>query len=141
MEIDPHFRRTGALSAKRRNARLRKRAAIGTAVVVTLLVLVWSTRRLFIGGTDIVTDIDPDAEQAVQFDAGGAAAPLIRVETPFVDIAGDPMILRFERAGTARAVPLPGPPTLDAVRLRLSVSASTMTAMTPGPYPSYRICL
>jgi hypothetical protein len=116
MEIDPHFKRTGALSAKRRNARIRKRIAFGAAFAVALVVLIWSSRSLFIGGNDIAADIDPDAEQAVQFDVGGSAAPLIRVETPFVDIAGDPMILRFERAGTARALPLPGPPTLDAVR-------------------------
>jgi murein DD-endopeptidase MepM/ murein hydrolase activator NlpD len=114
MEIDPQFKRTGALSAKRRAARLRRR--IGAAVVAVALIggIGWLVRGLFTGGTEI--EIATDDAQAVQVDAGGAAAPVIRVETPFVDIAGDPMILRFERAGTARATPLPGPPTLDAVR-------------------------
>ncbi len=116
MEVDPQFKRIGALSAKRRAARLRKRAAIGAVVVISICAVGWSARGLFSGGGGIATDIAVDDGQAIQFDAGDQVAPVIRVETPFVDIAGDPMILRFERAGTARAQPLPGPPTLDAVR-------------------------
>jgi hypothetical protein len=114
MEIDPQFKRTGALSAKRRAARLRRRIAAGLAILAVIGGTGWLVRGVFTGGTDTVVAVDDG--QAVQVDAGGQAAPAIRVETPFVDIAGDPMILRFERAGTARATSLPGPPTLDAVR-------------------------
>ncbi len=114
MEVDPQFKRTGALSSKRRAARLRRRLAGGAAVILMVATLGWIGRGLFTGGPEI--DIAATDGQAVQVDAGDQAAPVIRVETPFVDIAGDPMILRFERAGTARAQALPGPPTLDAVR-------------------------
>jgi murein DD-endopeptidase MepM/ murein hydrolase activator NlpD len=116
MDIDPHFKRTGALSARRRTARLRKRVVVGAGVLLALFAVGWSARGFFTGSDDIATDTFPSDEQAVQVDAGDQAAPVIRVETPFVDIAGDPMILRFERAGTARAQAIPGPPTLDAVR-------------------------
>ncbi|MGL4320435.1 MAG: peptidoglycan DD-metalloendopeptidase family protein, partial [Paracoccaceae bacterium] len=55
-------------------------------------------------------------DQPVQIDLGDQGGQAIRVATPFVDIPGDPMILRFEVAGDARAQELPGPPTLDAIR-------------------------
>ncbi len=116
MDIDPHFKRTQERSAKRRAARLRRRIAIGAATVLCIGALAWLARSMFTGGPDDVTEIAAQGDQAVQFDAGGQGGQAIRVETPFVDIAGDPMILRFETAGTARAIEVAGPPTLDAVR-------------------------
>jgi Peptidase family M23 len=116
MEIDPQFKRTGALSAKRRSARLRKRIALGAVAAIAVCGVGWMARGLFTGDAEVATGVVDGDEQAIQFDAGDQAGPVIRVETPFVDIAGDPMILRFERAGTARSQTIPGPPTLDAVR-------------------------
>jgi murein DD-endopeptidase MepM/ murein hydrolase activator NlpD len=123
MEVDPQFKKSAAPAARRRAARMRRRAAVAALIVLVVAGIGW-TGRGWIGSwftPGPVGDGDPallaDAgDQAVQMDLGDQGGRAIRVETPFVDIAGDPMILRFEAAGTARAQDLPGPPTLDAVR-------------------------
>jgi murein DD-endopeptidase MepM/ murein hydrolase activator NlpD len=117
MDIDPQFKRTGQTSAKRRAARLRQRVAVGLAGAVVCGLLGWGIWGLWPtgSGTDIAT-VEGDGDQIVQVDEGAQTAASIRVETPFVDIAGDPMILRFESGADRKAVELPGPPTLDAAR-------------------------
>ena len=63
-------------------------------------------------------DIDPDGEAGfVQVADTEEAAPPVRPSTPFVDIAGDPMILRFESADQTGPKVMAGPPTLDASRI------------------------
>ena len=116
MDIDPQFKRTGQTSAKRRAARNRRRAVVGAVSLAVLGLIVWGGWGLFqpVENTDIAADTG-DGDQIVQMDTGQPAAA-IRVETPFVDIAGDPMILRFETGADRKAVSMPGPPTLDAVR-------------------------
>ncbi len=118
MEADPRFKSSAAPAARRHAARVRRRAALLVLALGLVGTAGWYGWGLLpFGGDDdpglLATDT---GDQPVQVDLGEQAAPAIRVETPFVDIAGDPMILRFETAGAARALPLPGPPTLDAVR-------------------------
>ena len=118
MKADPQFKAAAASAARRRAARLRRRVAAAILVIGMIGIVGWFGRSLLPFGAP---EPDPaliadSGDQPVQMDLGDQAAPAIRVATPFVDIAGDPMILRFETAGTARAQELPGPPTLDAVR-------------------------
>ncbi|MFM2388921.1 MAG: hypothetical protein RLZZ437_476 [Pseudomonadota bacterium] len=118
MQVDPQFKAAAAPAARRRAARIRRRIA-GVALVLALVGTAgWYGRGMWSSGGE-----DPDAvliadtgDQPMQIELGDQAAAPIRVSTPFVDIAGDPMILRFETAGTARSQELPGPPTLDARR-------------------------
>ncbi len=117
MEIDPQFKRTGQTSAKRRAARLRQRLAVGLAGAVVLGLLGWGVRGFWPnGGETEIAATAGDDDQIAQMDEGAQTAASIRVETPFVDIAGDPMILRFESGADRKAVAFPGPPTLDAAR-------------------------
>ena len=117
MQADPQFKAAAAPAARRRAARMRRRIAAGVVVLGLIATLGWSVRGFLpFGSAD--PDIDPalvadTGDQPMQMDQGDQA---IRVSTPFVDLAGDPMILRFETAGSARAQALPGPPTLDAAR-------------------------
>ncbi len=118
MQADPQFKAAAAPAARRRAARMRRRFA-GAVVILGLLGTAgWYGRALWpFGGGDSDPGLTADAgDQPMQVDLGEQTGQAIRVETPFVDIAGDPMILRFETAGAARAQELPGPPTLDAVR-------------------------
>jgi murein DD-endopeptidase MepM/ murein hydrolase activator NlpD len=114
MDIDPQFKRTGQTSAKRRAARNRRRAAMGAGVLGVVGLIGWLGWGLFQPGEETEVAVTDD-EQFVQVDTGQPAAA-IRVETPFVDIAGDPMILRFDSGDGSKTVTMPGPPTLDAVR-------------------------
>ncbi|MGL5010056.1 MAG: hypothetical protein ACRC6I_09245, partial [Paracoccaceae bacterium] len=120
MEVDPQFKKSAAPAAKRRAARMRRRAAVAAAVIAVIGGIGWTGRgwvgSWFTGGGDDEVLVAAEGDQPVQVDLGDQGGQAIRVETPFVDIAGDPMILRFEAAGTAKSQELPGPPTLDAVR-------------------------
>ena len=119
MEADPRFKTSAAPAARRYAARMRRRIAGGLAVVGLLGTAGWYGWGLLPSGGGEGPDpglIADAGDQPVQMDLGEQAGGAIRVETPFVDIAGDPMILRFEVDGVAKAQALPGPPTLDAVR-------------------------
>jgi len=116
MDIDPQFKRTGQTSARRRAARNRQRAVVGLAVLAVVGLIGWVGWGLFQPGDETAVAVaEGDNDQFVQMDTGQPAAA-IRVETPFVDIAGDPMILRFDSGDGSKTVSIAGPPTLDAAR-------------------------
>lgn len=118
MQADPQFKAAAAPAARRRAARMRRRF-VGAVVILGLIATAgWFGRSLWpFGGNDADPALMAEAgDQPMQVELGEQTGQPIRVETPFVDIAGDPMILRFETEGAARARELSGPPTLDAVR-------------------------
>ncbi len=118
IEVDPAFQKSQAKAKKRRAQRRMQRIAMiaggGVAVVVLALGLVW----LFSGSDDdpVIAEAGSE-EQFVQVETDEVAAPPVRAATPFVDIAGDPMILRFETGGAQDSISLPGPMALDARRV------------------------
>jgi hypothetical protein len=120
MEVDPAFNKAKRNAKKRKTGRRIRQFVIfgggfAGVALVTGIVLFFT-----LGGRDdgIYIDAD-DGPGFVQVEENSIpATSLIRTTTPFVDIAGDPMILRFERAsGSEVGEPLAGPPTLDAERL------------------------
>ncbi len=124
MEVDPQFKRSGQRSQQRRMKRLIQRAILGVAFVVLLAGglgwWIWGADPSpFPGDPDqIATSEDgsnPGEDQTLQMQTDTAAPP-VRVPSAFVDIAGDPMILRFEGAGDQKSTDLPGPAALDAAR-------------------------
>ncbi len=118
IEVDPAFQKSQAKARKRRAQRRMQRVAAiaGGAVVVVLLGfgVVW----LFSGSDadPVIAEADAAEGQFVQVETEEVAAP-VRAATPFVDIAGDPMILRFESGGAQDSLSLAGPMTLDARRI------------------------
>ena len=123
MEVDPAFQKAKSSAKKRKSNRRKRQAVIAGGVLACIAVLaglVFGIMALF-GGGDAGDQIaaEDDGPGFVQMeDDSIPATSLIRTTTPFVDIAGDPMILRFDRAsGSETGVSLAGPPTLDAARL------------------------
>ena len=131
IEVDPKFQKAQATARKRR-ARKRNQqiAAIGGIVIAVMLVmagigwLIFGPERpdapvaeveTLVEG-EVVAGSDGEAGFVQMEDTENVAAP-VRPATPFVDIAGDPMILRFEAAEEAGMRTMAGPPTLDATRI------------------------
>ena len=116
MDVDPQFHQAKRAS-QRRKARRRVQLALGVFGGVAVLgILVGAGFWLVSEGDAPVAGVaDTDAGQIVQMDPG-TAQPTIRVATPFVDIPGDPMILRFAVGDGAGAEPRTGPATLDRSR-------------------------
>ncbi len=126
MEVDPQFKRSGQRSQQRRAQRRNQRAVVALAVVAVAGGLSWwiwgGDRSAQAPGPDDLTQIaqgaegsEPGDDQTLQMQSDTAAPP-VRVASAFVDIAGDPMILRFEGAGDQKSTDLPGPAALDAAR-------------------------
>ncbi len=120
MEVDPAFQHAKQRAKKRKQGRrIRQALMIGgglasVGLVVGLVLLLMGSGD----DADVLAAGDEDAGFVQVEDDSTPAAALIRTRTPFVDIAGDPMILRFERAtGSEVGEPLAGPATLDAARL------------------------
>ncbi|MEJ6403003.1 M23 family metallopeptidase [Yoonia sp. 2307UL14-13] len=104
MDVDPQFRQSRAAAKRRRMQRRLAWAAIGGGgLTITGLIgagIIW----LFSGPDDApiaATTDDDDAEQITQVETAGAP-PATRLSTPFVDIPGDPMILRFAASTTSK---------------------------------------
>ena len=119
MEVDPAFQAAKQRAKKRKTGRRIRQSLMvggglaGIALIVGLVLLFMR------GGDDVIVAADDDEAGFVQVeDDSTPATSLIRTRTPFVDIAGDPMILRFDRAtGSAAGEQIAGPATLDAARL------------------------
>ena len=116
MEIDPQFRQ-GQQAAKRRKARRLSRQigliALGTTGLIAVALLIsWIVNR---PGDQAAVIAEAEDAQIVPVESSetGSAA---RLATPFADIAGDPMILRFADAELSDQKHLVGPATLDEVR-------------------------
>ncbi|MEY1556984.1 peptidoglycan DD-metalloendopeptidase family protein [Yoonia sp. R2331] len=120
IEVDPAFQKSQARAKRRRAQRRIQRIAAGAGGVVLVLVLGFGIFWLFSGGDDapeMADDLAPEEGQFVQVETEEVAAPPVRAATPFVDIAGDPMILRFETGAAQDSLSLSGPMTLDARRV------------------------
>ncbi len=120
IEVDPAFQKSQARAKKRRAQRRLQRIAVfsGGGLVVALLAL--GVFWLFSGGDDdpvIAEGSAAEEGQFVQVETDEVAAPPVRASTPFVDIAGDPMILRFASGEAQNSLTLTGPMTLDARRV------------------------
>ncbi len=85
----------------------------GMAGVATLSGLVFLLMQAF-GGAE-TTEPDPDTTQITQVETE-TATPAVRLATPFADIPGDPMILRFDSGDADGTRSLAGPATLDPAR-------------------------
>jgi murein DD-endopeptidase MepM/ murein hydrolase activator NlpD len=128
MEIDPKFRQARQRSRNRRRSRLYQQIAIFGGGAFATLLLAAALTWLFWGDDHTAdpgvapaelaaTDGSADVEgEFVQVETETTAPP-IRVATPFVDIAGDPMILHFETDASSASHKFAGPPTLDAARI------------------------
>lgn len=124
MEVDPAFQ-AAKRNAKKRKAGRRNRQILifggGLLGIGALGGLIFAAVSLLSGGDTPDAEIAADDTEPgfVQVeDDSTPATSLIRTTTPFVDIAGDPMILRFDRAtGSEAGEALAGPPTLDARRI------------------------
>ncbi len=126
MDVDPAFQKAKQ-SAKKRKAGRRNRQLLifgggflGVAAVVGIVALVVSLimNRPAGGDEDLIAEDDGELGFVQVEDDSTPATSLIRTRTPFVDIAGDPMILRFDRAtGSEVGEALAGPASLDAARL------------------------
>ena len=123
MDVDPAFQQARIRAAKRRQqrrARLVVLVAGGLAATIVIAsivaaVMFWPEGEPGTPVADAPAQEGDDA-QFVQVESDEAATP-IRVATPFVDIAGDPMILRLPGGAREAQTSLAGPLTLDARRI------------------------
>lgn len=121
MKVDPAFQKSQERARKRRT---QKRVQLGLVIGGSLLgiaAVLSLVGWLVFGSSDPAqladaTFDEDDGPGFVQVEDETPATP-IRAATPFVDIAGDPMILRFEQASVEGGMHFPGPQTLDALRL------------------------
>lgn len=120
MQVDPQFHQSRAAAKRRRTQRQIRLAVIagggfcGVAAVVALAT--W-----LISGPDedpkqLITQIPEDGVEALAQVEDVAPGQGVRLATPFVDIAGDPMILRFETSDAVAKRRVAGPQTLDPTR-------------------------
>ena len=122
MEVDPKFQQAREKARKRRVQRRNQRIAIlgGGAVLAIALGVALFGLITWLGNRPVtVAETEAgDLDQFVQVETEAEAnSPPVRAATPFVDIAGDPMILRFETGNAETERVLAGPPTLDAARV------------------------
>ncbi|MGH1330359.1 MAG: peptidoglycan DD-metalloendopeptidase family protein [Paracoccaceae bacterium] len=119
MQIDPQFQQARASSKRRRARRRNERIVLwgGGAIggIALLALLIWIGGLIFGGGDRLAALEAEDGEELIQLEEDEGAVEAITA-TPFVDIAGDPMILRFDGGGSAKRA-LPGPTTLDPTRV------------------------
>ena len=118
--VDPQFRQARQLARKRHRKRLALRLAMFSGPVLLLTVPL----ALFFW-PEMHPDVDADvtgADQAfslVQMESDIVVAPVAQ-NNAFINIPGDPMILRFASDGAeAKRETLPGPGTLDIRRFGL----------------------
>ncbi len=82
--------------------------------MTALVGLIFLIVQVLTGNQTPVTDPEDDT-QITQIETE-TATPAVRLATPFADIPGDPMILRFDNGGTDGKRMLAGPATLDPAR-------------------------
>ena len=126
MQVDPQFKAAKTRAKKRKQQRLMMHVGIGAGGFIAILVIVGlflflpdkadETVPLAATEPDLQQPAgDEDTEQIIQVEVE-AAAPAVRLATPFVDIPGDPMILRFASEETGAGRTITGPTTLDPAR-------------------------
>lgn len=123
MQVDPQFKAAKARATARRKKRLLSQAALFGGGISALalgvgLVIWWpaSDRETEVEAPVVAeTPLSEDDAQIVQVDEP-TAAPGARLATPFVDIPGDPLILRFETEDGPKLREFAGPETLNFAR-------------------------
>ena len=117
MDVDPQFHQAKRASQRRKARRRVQLALVTLGGLAALGLVIGAGVWLFSAeNTPVTADLDAaGTDQFVQMDPG-TAQPTIRVATPFVDIPGDPMILRFAVGDGSAAESRAGPATLDRSR-------------------------
>lgn len=130
MQVDPRFKKAKRKSTTRKIKRSAGPWLIGGASVGVVLVVGFLIVRALLSiewggdddGQELAEDEFSDEEQLVitdfAEDAVSAADPLAFTQA-FVDVAGDPMILQFDRAAETKAQELVSHPDLPATRIGL----------------------
>ncbi|WP_420857750.1 peptidoglycan DD-metalloendopeptidase family protein [Marivivens marinus] len=128
-DVDPSFRNSGQRSRKRKTRRKARRALLalsGIAGIAILGLLGWVGAKA-IGNRDTsaaTVTANEDGSLQVADDgfamvqtAGSAEAGILAARAVFIDIAKDPMILRFDSSGLEEGSRLEGPTALPAARV------------------------
>ena len=120
IEVDPEFQRSQARARARRTRRRIRQGLIAAGLALGVGLGMAGIGWLILGpdrpappqaGTgEAPTEAFVQVEDATDVTA-------VRSATPFVDIAGDPMILRFEAGDAAAARRFAGPTALDVARV------------------------
>ncbi|HIE26680.1 TPA: hypothetical protein EYP66_05295, partial [Candidatus Poribacteria bacterium] len=113
MQIDPQFQQSRDRARKRRNRRVAKRLVVfgfipASLILSAIIAFTDLSQKLFSSGEDDFT--------LVQMESDIIVAP-VTTASGFIDISGDPIILRFEvDASKAHMKLFSGPVTLDMSR-------------------------
>ncbi|MEP3348236.1 MAG: peptidoglycan DD-metalloendopeptidase family protein [Litoreibacter sp.] len=129
MEIDPRFKQAKKKSSRRKFKQKHGSAMLiaGGAVVAVALV-VWIATSGFItistptdtasavneDPTQVLAELDSDLEDDI---TATSTSDALSYASAFVDVAGDPMVLRFDASLTTKSRPLPSHPDLSLVRV------------------------
>ena len=116
MQVDPQFQQARDRARRRRNKRLIKRIGLfGVLPACLILAGVWFFTDI---GQNFLNARD-DGFALTQIESDIVVAP-VTTASGFIDIAGDPMILRFsEDTAKTRTKAFAGPPVLDISRFSL----------------------
>lgn len=113
MQVDPQFQHARNRARRRRNRRLIKRVSLfgllPTGIILASVLVFTDVGREFLNARD-------DGFALTQIESDIVVAPVITVNG-FIDIPGDPMILRFSKeSATTRTKAFAGPAVLDISR-------------------------
>lgn len=118
IEIDPRFTKTRQNARRRHLRRIALRSAMALCLAAAIITPIWIT-------TDATTRLmawwsigADDGETLVQMESDVVVAPVVSADV-FLDIPGDPTLLRFDSAAAERSAPLTGPAVLDIARVGL----------------------
>ncbi|SFR64977.1 peptidoglycan DD-metalloendopeptidase family protein [Litoreibacter janthinus] len=129
MEIDPRFKQAKKKSSRRKFRQQHGPALlIGGGGVAVLALVAWIAMSGFITisappDAEAFTDEEltenlEELEEGLEEDiTATSTADALAYASAFVDVAGDPMVLRFDASLTTKARPLPSHPDLPLVRV------------------------
>lgn len=129
MEIDPRFKQAKKKSSRRKFRQEHGSALfIGGGVLAVIGLIVWVAMSGFItisAPSEVASLTDEElAENFEGLDEGlgeditaTSTADALAYASAFVDVAGDPMVLRFDASLTTKSRPLPSHPDLPLVRV------------------------
>nr|WP_244867995.1 M23 family metallopeptidase [Vannielia litorea] len=119
-QIDPRFTQAASAAKRRKRAATRGRVLLGLGLVVPVALiglgvwLTWDKWSFNTGGSDVAAE-DLEEQFAVSSDEDTAAASSAFVAA-FVDLAGDPLIIRFSDNGEDTKKKLQAPSTIGGTR-------------------------
>ena len=129
MEIDPRFKQ-----AKKQSSRRKFRQKHGTTLLIGSGVLAFAALTIWVAMSGVVTISAPpesasftDEELTENLEKLGAGleeditatstADALAYASAFIDVAGDPMVLRFDASLITKARPVPSHPDLPLIRV------------------------